>query len=195
MTTVKQKLAVKKTLENGGNVSKAMKEAGYSKAMAKNPQKLTESLGWQELMEKELPDSNLIKVHKEGLSNNMPKDLKGLIEEVLSRHVHKMKYGTPAGLDREEAIDQLYQLIQKEKKAVVEDISQYVTNLEPTLNHTPNMYVIGFEDACVAIDKYLDSLKSANSSHIAETEEIQGKTPQVEEDSQSDDRTDTKEEK
>lgn len=65
--TVKQKLAAKKVVENGGNVSRAMIEAGYSPATAKSPQKLTESKGWEELMEKYLPDDKVLQAHQAGL--------------------------------------------------------------------------------------------------------------------------------
>ena len=68
--TTKQKLAASKLQETAGNVSKAMKLAGYSKSSAKDPQRLTRSKGWQELMEKYLPDKKLLKVHKELLENN-----------------------------------------------------------------------------------------------------------------------------
>lgn len=68
MATLKQKKAIKRVVENGGNVSRAMIESGYSKNTAKTPQKLTESKAWLELIEKELPDSKLAKVHKEGLA-------------------------------------------------------------------------------------------------------------------------------
>jgi hypothetical protein len=67
MPTLKQKRTFYKTLENGGNVSKAMSETGYSKAMIKNPQKLTESLGWIELTKEYLPDHELLQVHRDGL--------------------------------------------------------------------------------------------------------------------------------
>jgi len=70
MPTMKQKLAFKKTVENGGFVSPAMKNARYSPAMAKNPQKLTKSKGWHELMNEFLPDDSLILVHAEGLMAN-----------------------------------------------------------------------------------------------------------------------------
>src|SRR6185312_4486113 len=49
--TLKQKLAVEKMVENGGNKSKAMLEAGYSPATAKTPQKLTESKGFELLLQ------------------------------------------------------------------------------------------------------------------------------------------------
>lgn len=45
-----------------------MIEAGYSKATAKTPSKLTKSKGWQELMDSYLPDTLLAKKHKEFLT-------------------------------------------------------------------------------------------------------------------------------
>lgn len=66
--TIKQRKALKAALENGGNVSKAMTQAGYSPAMAKNPQKLKESDGWKELMKKAgLDDTSLLKKSKQHL--------------------------------------------------------------------------------------------------------------------------------
>lgn len=67
MATIKQKRAMKEIVENGGNVSKGMVAVGYSENTAKTPQKLTESKGWLELVEEYLPDTDLAKVHKEGL--------------------------------------------------------------------------------------------------------------------------------
>lgn len=49
--TLKQKKAIENMVENGGNVSRAMMDAGYSPATAKTPQKLTESKGFVELKE------------------------------------------------------------------------------------------------------------------------------------------------
>ena len=68
--TTRQKLVAKKLVENGGSVSKAMVEAGYSPATAKTPQKLTESKGWLELMADKLPDDLLLKKTLEGLEAN-----------------------------------------------------------------------------------------------------------------------------
>lgn len=60
MPTIKQTRALEKIVENGGNVSRAMLEVGYTKATAKTPQKLTTSQGFQELLEeKGLTDSFL----------------------------------------------------------------------------------------------------------------------------------------
>lgn len=68
MATLRQKIAAKKTVENGGNVSKAMREAKYSVAMSNNPQKLTQTKTWAELMEKYLPDNLLARRHKQLLN-------------------------------------------------------------------------------------------------------------------------------
>ncbi len=49
MATTKQKLATSKIVENRGNVSKSMRQAGYSPKTAKNPRNLTKSKGFGEL--------------------------------------------------------------------------------------------------------------------------------------------------
>lgn len=65
MPTIRQKKAFKKVVENGGIVSTAMIEAGYSPNTAKTPQKLTNSQAWKELIEEHLSDVELAKRHKE----------------------------------------------------------------------------------------------------------------------------------
>jgi hypothetical protein len=65
--TIKQKKAIKLMVENGGNVSRAMIDAGYSPATAKNPQKLAKSKTWNELMDQYFPEDLLTKVQEEGL--------------------------------------------------------------------------------------------------------------------------------
>lgn len=52
MSTLKQKAAALKMVENGGNASRAMIDAGYSPATAKNPSKLTESEGFADIKER-----------------------------------------------------------------------------------------------------------------------------------------------
>jgi len=67
MATLKQKKAIKNIVENRGNVYKGMIEAGYPHSTAKNPSNLTESKAWLELMDDNITDEDLIKVHKQGL--------------------------------------------------------------------------------------------------------------------------------
>jgi hypothetical protein len=65
MATIKQKLVASKLLENPGkSVSQAMREAGYKESSAKNPQDLTRSMGWQELIDKYMSEEKLLNIHK-----------------------------------------------------------------------------------------------------------------------------------
>lgn len=66
MPTYLQKQAFKRVLK-GSKISRAMKKVGYADSTATTTGKLTSSKGWQELVEKYLPDSDLIKIHKQGL--------------------------------------------------------------------------------------------------------------------------------
>lgn len=70
MPTTKQRGAFNKMVENGGSMGKIMKDSGYSEAMAKNPHKLTQSKGFQEILEQHgLDDVTLAKKHKELLES------------------------------------------------------------------------------------------------------------------------------
>jgi len=67
--SVKARKAFDIMVENGGVVSTAMIEAGYSPATAKTPQKLTQSKAWQELMAEYLPDHEIAEKHKQLLNS------------------------------------------------------------------------------------------------------------------------------
>lgn len=70
MATTKQKKVAKIILENVGKpVSTAMLEAGYSPSMAKNPQVLTNTKAWAQLMAEYLPDHSIAERHKELLNS------------------------------------------------------------------------------------------------------------------------------
>jgi hypothetical protein len=49
MTTLKQQLAIQKTVENGGNVTQAMREVGYAETTIHNPSNLTTSKAYREM--------------------------------------------------------------------------------------------------------------------------------------------------
>lgn len=69
MSTLKQQKAIKILVETGGkSVSGAMREAGYSKATAKTPSKLTCAKSFKELFEEFIPDDLLAQKHKELLT-------------------------------------------------------------------------------------------------------------------------------
>lgn len=65
MATVKQRKAAQLVVENRGNVSKSMRQAGYTPKTAKNPKNLTESKGFREVAEEVgLTDRFLLKALK-----------------------------------------------------------------------------------------------------------------------------------
>jgi hypothetical protein len=72
MTTMKQEMAAKKVVENHGNISRAMLEVGYKPKTAKNPKNLTQSKAWPDLMEKYLPDNEVLEEHQKGLHATKP---------------------------------------------------------------------------------------------------------------------------
>ena len=77
MPTLKQEQAVKNLLDTNGNVAKAMKMAGYTKATANQPAVLTQSKGFKELMQKYLPAQKLFKAHEDALEADKYNDFTG----------------------------------------------------------------------------------------------------------------------
>lgn len=131
MTSVKQKKAFNNMVDNGGNISKAMVDAGYSPATANTPQKLTESKGWKELMETYLPDDFLAKKHKELLDKvddkglidtnavkgglDMAYKLKGAYAPDKNINININQEMTPEALERAKAFDEWYKKQQTSK--------------------------------------------------------------------------------
>lgn len=73
MATIKQQRAAELVVENGGNVSRAMRDAGYSEQTAKTPSKLTESKGFRELLDDEISDDYLVGLLRNELDNSLNK--------------------------------------------------------------------------------------------------------------------------
>lgn len=129
MVTQKQKKAVERLVENRGNISKSMREAGYRELTAKNPKNLTESKGFKELVDKDLPNDLLMKVHKGLLKSTRidhmvfptamkEKDIHTLLESVNCK-VKKIMRGmqathvwfwSPNDKARKEGLDMAYKL-------------------------------------------------------------------------------------
>lgn len=88
MATERQKAAVKKLVETGGkSVSRAMREAklkngenAYTKSTAKNPKKLTESVGFKEICDECGLTKNLILKALVFDIKKKPKNRKGELE-------------------------------------------------------------------------------------------------------------------
>lgn len=70
MATMKQKRAAKIKLENPGlSMRQVLKQANFSKAVQDHPKDVTDSKGWNELMEEFLPDKHLTYKHREFLDS------------------------------------------------------------------------------------------------------------------------------
>lgn len=115
--TQKQARAIKNVVDNGGNVYKAMIDAGYSPATAKTPQKLTESKAWESLMDKYLPDESLAKIHKKILKKQEVQ-LKNNNE---TKKVEVVKTGQPHS-DVGKALDMAYKLKGRYKEKSLFDV-------------------------------------------------------------------------
>lgn len=76
----KQKKAATLLLENPGmSTGEAMRQAGYAPGMVKNPQDLTRSKSWQDLMNEYLPEESLVQWHKQlGNSHSLEHMVLGL---------------------------------------------------------------------------------------------------------------------
>jgi hypothetical protein len=82
MATIKQKKVFKDVMENKGKpISKAMIDNGYPKTTAKNPQQLTNSLGWKELMDKYWKDELITKTVKEAMKAKKTEVIGGKVVE------------------------------------------------------------------------------------------------------------------
>ncbi len=67
--TRKQKLALAELVADSSiSTAEAMRRAGYSHAMTRHAERLTESIGWQELTAQYLPDVDLLKTAQQGLT-------------------------------------------------------------------------------------------------------------------------------
>lgn len=86
MATLKQKKVFKDIMENKGKpISKAMIDAGYPKTTAKNPQQLTNSLGWKELMDHYWSDKLIAKTIKNNMKATKKEVIAGKVEIVQDR--------------------------------------------------------------------------------------------------------------
>lgn len=154
MATYRQKLVAQKLVENGGNIGKAMVDAGYSTNTAKTPQKLTQSKGWKELSQELFSDEELARktgelldafcVRKYIFPLSMPdEEIKELIES-MPRHIvirterydtfKKTYYMRPDNSIISQTLNMIYKLKGYYKQAKVEYHSPYEDMSDEELN-------------------------------------------------------------
>ena len=119
MATLKQKKVVEKIIENQGMaVSVAMEQVGYKKVTAHNPKNLTDSKGWNELMEQYLPDKLLASKHKELLT--VPKKVRTFIKGDLTSEYEELdSNAVKSGLDMAYKLKGSYSAEKKEHSGVI----------------------------------------------------------------------------
>lgn len=85
-TKTRREKAVKKIVENRGNVSKSMREAGYSEAYASNPQQFVATKSLQELLEEKFPPEKLAKIYTKLLNKKETATFQGGIYKGTQPH-------------------------------------------------------------------------------------------------------------
>jgi len=128
--TKRQRETARKVILEGKSVSRAMVESGYSPKTAKNPQHLTRSRGWQELIGASLVDEKIVKEHSKLLkatkirSYSFPlceddKTIKEIIEGFNGNRLLGVSHGprtktayysTPDNMARFKALETAYKL-------------------------------------------------------------------------------------
>lgn len=89
MATKRQIDTFEKVVNEHKPIPKAMLEAGYSKSFSNNPQELTRSDAWKELLDKHIPDELLTQKHRELLD---ARDKEGNIDVTAVRSGVDMGY-------------------------------------------------------------------------------------------------------
>jgi hypothetical protein len=96
--TARQRLAVERIVENRGNVSKSMREAGYPETTARNPYNLTKSKGFEQIcQEVGLTDDFLLQALSEDIRDK-PRNRRGELE--LGLRVRNLLKEREHGIDR-----------------------------------------------------------------------------------------------
>lgn len=125
MSTQKQKLALEKIVENRGNVSKAMREAGYDDTTAKNPKNLTQSKGYKDLLrECGLTEDLITKALVADIKSNKGKRLSELAlgAELLGMRKNRVNIDNQITFNKEGLVDS------KAKAIADQAIDEYLNN-------------------------------------------------------------------
>jgi len=108
MATIKQKKVISKIIENRGNVSRAMRESGYTEASAKNPKNLTESKGYKEAVSP--------------FVQQMMEERQRLLDSMTTEDLTSVKYK-----DKTDSVDKLTKNIQLLTGGSTENVAESLT--------------------------------------------------------------------
>lgn len=111
--TTRQLLAFNGMVENGGSLASNLRKVGYSEAVARNPDKVTDSDGWQSLMEEYLPPELIARKHREGLDATKKEEIIDIDEKGRPR---KIVIDAPDFAVRHKYVDSAYKIMGKYKE-------------------------------------------------------------------------------
>lgn len=97
--SVRMLQAAKNAAENGGQLGKAFRDAGYSETIAETPSKITKGSTWQELMDIYLPDDMLLRALSDDIEKkegNRTAELQ-LAVKMKGRLSEKVEHSNPDG--------------------------------------------------------------------------------------------------
>lgn len=149
---LRQKNLARLLVEDRGKtpVGKLMLKAGYAKAYSHNPHQMKKTLSWQELMDKNLPDSLLSTTHNELMTSATissqafdpklkDKEIKTVIEStsgcrllhIVRDQTHVTAYfSVPDGRIRKDAVDMAYKLKGKYPKGQAEEPQKLIIEVK-----------------------------------------------------------------
>lgn len=138
MSTMKQKKVMKVLSDNiGMPIGQAMRKVGYSKITSKTPQRLTNSKGWEELMEQHLPDKLLAAKHKELLM--VPKKVRTFIKGDLSTEYEELdSNAVKAGLDMAYKLKGKYAAEKIDNPGQIDAIEQLTETVKMMIENASN---------------------------------------------------------
>lgn len=145
--SLRTKVALKKMVENGGSLSGAMRDAGFSDAYAKNPQKLSRAKTVLDYLNKILPPETvaneypkLLNIHRldsfivsKNITSEEIEDLKQALKDAqcVFRSIQETQKGTfcyyyvPDGVAKSRALDMIHKLRGDYSPEKIEDVSPF----------------------------------------------------------------------
>lgn len=94
---LRQRKAVSLISKHNGNVGAAMREAGYPESSSKQPQRLTNSKAYKELIEEFLPDQHLLDRHREML--DAPRIMRTYVKGIVTNETTETDPSSVKALD------------------------------------------------------------------------------------------------
>jgi len=124
---------IKALVGTGGKMAPAMREAGYSDVMVNNPQRLTKTKTWNDLLEEHLPDSLLTESHVSLLKSTRLDHMVFPLEHTEKKVVKKRPKPADEDMDDDEEMMDAPQMLSKEDILTDKDIKEMLLSVNCTV--------------------------------------------------------------